>query len=70
MALSVAVLQAQLDALQTAINSGVQRVHYQDRAVYYQSVSQMLMARAQLVDDIQKAGGTTGKRYSIAQFTA
>ena len=48
MALTSIQLQSQLDALDTAINSGVLSVRYQDREEVFQTTDKLIMARDRL----------------------
>jgi hypothetical protein len=48
----MAVTQDDLDALEKAIASGTLRVKYADKEVQYQSTTEMLKARAMLIDKL------------------
>jgi hypothetical protein len=55
MALTPTQLQSQLDALDTAINSGVLSVRYQDREEVFQTTDKLIMARDRLYGQIGRA---------------
>lgn len=65
MALSAQTLQADLDALERAINTGATRVEYQDRKVSYRSLAEMQAAARRL--RIQLGQAAPGPRRSIVQ---
>jgi hypothetical protein len=50
--------QADIDALDTAIKSGVTRVRFQNRDVTYRSMDDLLKARALAVVEVAAANGT------------
>lgn len=54
----MAVTQADIDALQAAVNSGVKRVKYNDRETEYQSLAEMMELLATLKMELAAANGT------------
>jgi hypothetical protein len=54
----MAVTQADIDALQAAVNSGVRRVKYVDREVEYQSLDEMRTMLSTLKMELAAANGT------------
>jgi len=59
---------ADLNVLDAAIASGVLHVSYSDRNVTYQSTTEMLKARALMVNAIAATAGTTVSRTSYGKF--
>ncbi len=66
----MALSQTDLDALDLAIAAGQLTVRLGDRVLTYQSISEMLKARAHVAKVISNAGGVTrvAPRYQTAVF--
>ena len=64
MALTPTQTQSQLDALDTAINSGVLSVRYQDREEVFQPTDKMIMARDRLYGQLN--GRTTVRQVRMS----
>jgi hypothetical protein len=68
MALTLAQLQANLDAINTQIGDPTYSVHFPDgRSVTYRSLDDLNKAKATLEEDIRVASGATGSRVRLAQ---
>lgn len=65
MALTPEVLQADLDALERAINLGATRVQYQDRVMNYRSLGEMSGIARRL--RVQLGQATAGPRRTVAR---
>jgi hypothetical protein len=65
----MAFTQSDLDALDTAIKSGVLEVRFQDRMERFNSVKDMLVARTLLVSQINPPGTAPGIRRQIRMIT-
>ncbi len=61
--------QADLDAIDLAIGAGVKRVSYTDRTIEYQTLEEMLKARAAMQTEIAGETGVSGSRTSYAEFS-
>ena len=59
-------LQARLEALDVAIASGVLRVEHNGRSVTYQSLADLLRARALVESQIAELNGTSRRRVRYA----
>lgn len=59
--------QADIDALEAALKTGVLTVHYADRSVTYRSLAEMLQLRATMKDTVLGAAGTAKARPSFAK---
>ena len=64
MALTPTQLQSQLDALDTAINSGVLSVRYQDREEVFQTTDKLIIARDRLYGQLN--GRTTVRQVRMS----
>ena len=62
----MAWVQADLDALETAIATGELTVQYQDRRVTYRSMDELMKARTLLRDSL---GVSTSIRHSFVQHS-
>jgi hypothetical protein len=68
MALTLAQLQANLDAVNTAIGDPTLTVRYSDgRSVTYRSIEDLRKAKAEIEEDIRELSGGTGGRVRLAQ---
>ena len=68
MALTLAQLQANLDAVTQAIGGPTLKVRFPDgREVTYRSTDELLKAKAAIEEDIRKTSGQTGNRVRLAQ---
>lgn len=62
----MAFTQADLDAIDQAIASGVLRVQFADRSVTYQSIADLLQARSIMAAQIAAANGTpVNRQYRV-----
>lgn len=62
----MAVTQADIDALEKVLASGVLTVRYQDRTVTYQTTESMQKELARMKCDLAAASGTTGnQRFAV-----
>ena len=68
MALTLAQLQANLDAINTAIGDPTLRARFSDgREVQYRSIEELRKAKAEIEEDIREMSGATGGRVRLAQ---
>ena len=68
MALTLVQLQANLDAINTAIGDPTLRVRFPDgREVQYRSIDELRKAKAEIEEDIREMSGATGGRVRLAQ---
>jgi hypothetical protein len=68
MALTLAQLQANLDAINTAIGDPTLRVRFPDgREVTYRTVDELRKAKAEIEEDIREMSGASGSRVRLAQ---
>jgi hypothetical protein len=68
MALTLAQLQANLDAVNTAIGDPTLTVRYSDgRSVTYRSIEDLRKAKAEIEEDIRELSGGSGSRVRLAQ---
>jgi hypothetical protein len=68
MALTLAQLQANLDAINTAIGDPTLRVRFPDgREVQYRTVDELRKAKAEIEEDIREMSGASGSRVRLAQ---
>jgi len=62
--------QSDIDALEAAIKVGRLSVRFGDRSVQYQSITEMLKLRQEMIDAVASSGGTsTQNRTSYASFS-
>ena len=64
--MTITELQASIDALKRAIFSGVRRVQYTDRAVEYNSFSEMNQALRIAETELSAQQSTTPSSFSLA----
>jgi hypothetical protein len=68
MALSLAQLQANLDAINTAIGSAVLSVRFPDgRQVTYRTMQELRLAKADIEDGIRTYGGSNASKSTLGQ---
>jgi len=68
MALTLAQLQANLDAVNSAIGDPTLRVRFPDgREVTYRTIDELRKAKAEIEEDIRELSGGTGSRVRFAQ---
>jgi hypothetical protein len=68
MALTLAQLQANLDAINTAIGDPTLRARFSDgREVQYRSIEELRKAKAEIEEDIRELSGGPGGRVRLAQ---
>jgi hypothetical protein len=68
MALTLVQLQANLDAINTAIGDPTLRVRFPDgREVQGRSIDELRKAKAEIEEDIREMSGATGGRVRLAQ---
>ena len=67
MALTLQQLQANLDALVTALGNPAAEVHFSDRSVRYRSIAEIRAAISETTDQISLLGGGAASRVSLAQ---
>lgn len=68
MAIPVATLQSNLDALDSAIAAGLLTVEYDGKRVTYQTMSDLLRARRHIADLIAQQSAAAPSRASYAVF--
>ncbi len=67
----MAITQADIDALETALMRGELRVKLADREVLYRSVEAISMALSYAKNQLaMAAGGSPGARHQLADFTS
>jgi hypothetical protein len=68
MALTLAQLQANLDAVNSAIGDPTLRVRFPDgREVTYRTIDELRKAKAEIEEDIREMSGGPGSRVRLAQ---
>ena len=68
MALTLVQLQANLDAINTAIGDPTLRVRFPDgREVQYRTIDELRKAKAEIEEDIREMSGASGGRVRLAQ---
>ena len=68
MALTLVQLQANLDAINTAIGDPTLRVRFPDgREVQYRTIDELRKAKGEIEEDIREMSGATGGRVRLAQ---
>jgi hypothetical protein len=68
MALTLAQLQANLDAINTAIGDPTVRVRFPDgRDVTGRTIDELRKAKAEIEEDIREMSGASGSRVRLAQ---
>jgi hypothetical protein len=68
MALTLAQLQANLDAIGQAIGSATRSVRFPDgREVTYRSMDELRKAKADIEDEIRTYGGAAASKSTLAQ---
>ena len=68
MALTLQQLQANLDAINTAIGDPTLEVRFPDgRVKRYRSIDELRKAKAEVEEDIREASGAGGSRVRLAQ---
>jgi hypothetical protein len=67
-ALTLAQLQAKLDAITTAIGDPTLRARFPDgREVQYRSIDELRKAKAEIEEDMRELSGASGSRVRLAQ---
>lgn len=56
--------QSDLDALETALKTGIRSVTYADRTVVYQTLTEMLQLRDAMKQSVAATAGTTFSTYA------
>jgi hypothetical protein len=68
MALTLAQLQANLDAVNSAIGDPTLRARFPDgREVQYRTIDELRKAKGEIEEDIREMSGATGGRVRLAQ---
>ena len=68
MALTLVQLQANLNAINTAIGDPTLRVRFPDgREVQYRTIDELRKAKGEIEEDIREMSGATGGRVRLAQ---
>jgi len=68
MALTLVQLQANLDAVNSAIGDPTLRVRFPDgREVQYRTIDELRKAKGEIEEDIREMSGATGGRVRLAQ---
>ena len=68
MALTLVQLQANRDAINTAIGDPTLRVRFPDgREVQYRTIDELRKAKGEIEEDIREMSGATGGRVRLAQ---
>lgn len=66
--MATSLTQADLDKLDKAITSGVRRVTYASGTVEYQSIDDMMKARAYAAGQLEAASGSSASMTTLAIF--
>ncbi len=67
--MSTSWTQADIAALETAMKGGTLSVQFGDRRIQFQSITEMLKLRQEMMDAVAAAAGSANSRTTYASFS-